>query len=207
MPTVWSGRIHFNTQWLRIFFFQRKTSSKWRRGGRGPSLSLLFPGDESPSSSLNSGAHLRFHSVLSKTIYLMGCGASRQNGVEAISDSATLSNPGQPTFRSVGWPERDRAPQIIPVSRRLSLPGAFSPHEVQPNTNYRIWSLFSKQGDGLVRLDPTDNNVDCKGAFSDKTGRFSLCFNFLFCFFFFFFFAFWFLFVIKTILYIPWKFA
>ena len=142
-----------------------------------------------------------------ETIYLMGCGASRQNRVEAISDSATLSNPGQPTFRSARWPERDRAPNIIPVSRRLSLPGSFSPHEVQPNTNYRIWSLFSKQGDGLVRLDPTDNNVDCKGAFSDTTGRFSLCFNFLFCFFFFFFFAFWFLFVIKTILYIPWKFA
>ncbi|CAH3043622.1 unnamed protein product [Porites lobata] len=99
----------------------------------------------------------------------MGSGASRQNRVEAISDSATLSNPGHPTFRSVRWPERDRAPNIIPVSQRLSLPGSFRPHEVQPNTNYRIWSLFSKQGDGLVRIDPTDNNVDCKGAFSDTT--------------------------------------
>ena len=166
-----------------FFFFQRKASSKWRKGGRGPSLSLLFPGNESPSSSLNSGAHLRFHSVLSKTIYLMGNGAGRQNRVEAISD-----NPGHPT--SVRWPERDRAPQIIPVSgiKRLSLPGSFPPHEVQPNTNYRIWSLFSKQSDGLVRRDPTEDNVDCKGAFSDKTGRCSLCFNFLFSFFFFFFF-------------------
>ena len=184
MPKVWSGRIHFNTQWLRIFFFfQRKTSSKWRRGGRGSSLSLLFPGDESPSSSLNSGAHLRFHSVLSKTIYLMGSGASRQNRVEAISDSPTLSNPGHPTFTPVRWTERDRAPQIIRASERLSLSGSFPPHEVQPNTNYHIWSLFSKQGDGLVQRDPTDNNVDCKGAFREKKGRFSLCFNFLFCFF------------------------
>lgn len=123
----------------------------------------------------------------------MGCGASRQNRVEAISDSARLSNPGHPTVTPVRWPERDRAPQIIRASRRLSLPGSFPPHEVQPNTNYHIWSLFSKQGDGLVQRDPTDNNVDCKGAFREKKGRFSLCFNFLFCFF-------WFLFLFFCVL-------
>lgn len=30
-----------------FFFFLRKTSNKWRRGGRRPSLSLLFPGNGS----------------------------------------------------------------------------------------------------------------------------------------------------------------
>ena len=121
----------------------------------------------------------------------MGNRPGRQNTVEPTSDSDTLSNHGHPTDTSMRWPERDRAPQIIPVSRikRLSLPGSFAPHEVQPNTNYHMWSLFSKQSDGLVKLVPADNNVDCKGAFGDTTGRFSLCFNFLFCFFFFFFFC------------------
>ena len=138
--------------WLFFFFFLRKTSHKWKRGGRGPSLSLLFPGNESPSSSLNSGAHrLHFHSVLSKTIYSMGSSVS---GLRA--------------------------------------------REVQPNENYRMWSTFSRQSDGLVQRDPADDNVHCKGAFSDTTGRCSLCFNFFFCLFVCccFFFAFWYLFVI-----------
>ena len=52
-------------------------------------------------------------------------------------------------------------------------------HEVQQYKNYHMWSLFSKQSDGLVQLDPANNNVDCKGAFSDETGGCSLCFNFL----------------------------
>ena len=72
-------------------------------------------------------------------------------------------------------------------------------HEVQQYKNYHMWSLFSKQSDGLVQLDPANNNVDCKGAFSDETGGCSLCFNFLS--FSVFFFAFWYLFVIYNSLY------
>lgn len=41
--------------------------------------------------------------------------------------------------------------------------------EVQPNEKYRMWSTFSRQSDGLVQRDPADNNVHCKGAFSDTT--------------------------------------
>ena len=55
--------------------------------------------------------------------------------------------------------------------------------EVQPNEKYRMWSTFSRQSDGLVQRDRADDNVHCKGAFSDTAGRCSLCFNFLFCFF------------------------
>ena len=56
-------------------------------------------------------------------------------------------------------------------------------HEVQPNENYRMWSTFSKQSDGLVQRHPDNGNVHCKGAVSDTTSRCSLCFNFFFCFF------------------------
>ena len=129
-----------------------------------------------------------------------------QNRVEATSDSATLYLRGHPTGTCLSWEEKDCALKISPVSIRLSLPASIRPYEVIGDKNYHLWSLFSKQRDGLVRLDPDNNNVDCKGAFGDTTGRCSLCFNFLFCFFFFFFFFFffalWYLFVIKTILYI-----
>ena len=164
MPKVWSGGIHFNTHWLRTFFFQRKTSTKWRRGGRGTSLSLLFPGNGSPSSSLNSGAHLHFHSVLSKKVYSMGNCRSWQNRVEAISDSAMRSDRGHPT-------ENDRALKINPVSIRLRLPGSILPHEVQPDTNYHKIKLR--------QFASAENNADYNGAFRDTTGRCSLCFNFL----------------------------
>ena len=55
------------------------------------------------------------------------------------------------------------------------------PHEVEPNTNYRMWSLVSRQNDSLVQRDSTNNSVNCKGAFRDTTGnsRCSLCFPFL----------------------------
>ena len=55
------------------------------------------------------------------------------------------------------------------------------PHEVEPDTNYRMWSLVSREIDSLVQRDSTNNSVNCKGAFSDTTGnsRCSLCFPFL----------------------------
>ena len=51
-------------------------------------------------------------------------------------------------------------------------------HEVEPNTNYRMWSLVSREIDSLLQRDSTNNSVNCKGAFSDTTGnsRCSLCF-------------------------------
>ncbi|XP_073240682.1 uncharacterized protein [Porites lutea] len=143
----------------------------------------------------------------------MGNCRSRQNRVEAISDSAMRSDRGHPT-------ENDRALKINPVSIRLRLPGSILPHEVQPDTNYhkiklrqfasaennadyngafrdttepiaisleigspgphrpyeveshknyRMWSIFSRQSDGLVQLDPAGHNVHCNGAFKDET--------------------------------------
>ena len=56
---------------------------------------------------------------------------------------------------------------------------------IYDRTNYHIWSLFSRQSDGLLQLnlDPSlkDNFVLCNGAFSDKTGKSkcSFCFPFL----------------------------
>ena len=54
-------------------------------------------------------------------------------------------------------------------------------HEVEPNTNYRMWSLVSREIDSLVQRDSTNNSVNCKGTFSDTTGNSgcSLCFPFL----------------------------
>lgn len=45
------------------------------------------------------------------------------------------------------------------------------PHEVEPNTNYRMWSLVSREIDSLVQRDSTNNSVNCNGAFSDTTGN------------------------------------
>ncbi|XP_073240013.1 uncharacterized protein [Porites lutea] len=45
------------------------------------------------------------------------------------------------------------------------------PHEVKANTNYRMWSLASREIDSLVQRDSTNNSVNCKGAFSDTTGN------------------------------------
>ena len=55
------------------------------------------------------------------------------------------------------------------------------PHEVEQNTNYRMWNLVSREIDSLVQRDSTNNSVNCNGAFSDTTGnsRCSLCFPFL----------------------------
>ena len=55
------------------------------------------------------------------------------------------------------------------------------PHEVEPNTNYRMWSLVSREIDSLVQRDSTNNSMNCNGAFSDTTGNStcSLCFPFL----------------------------
>ena len=56
---------------------------------------------------------------------------------------------------------------------------------IYDRTNYHIWSLFSRQSDGLMQLnlDPSlkDNFVLCNGTFSDKTGnsKCSFCFPFL----------------------------
>ena len=135
----------------------------------------------------------------------MGCGASRQNRVEATSDNAMRSDRGHPTGTSMSRPENDRALKISPVSIRVSLPGSILPQEVQPNTNYHMRRNFSRQSDGLVQFVhvAADNNVDREVGLT--TGRCCLCFNFLFCFCFcfcFFFFRFG-ICLSYTILYIP----
>ena len=137
-----------------FFFLKRETSSKWRRGGRGPSLSLLFPGNGSPSSSLNSGAHLHFNSVLSKTIYSMGNRPSMQNKRQTTSE-------GEVECSTI----YDRTNYHI-----------WSLFSTQSDGS-------SRQSDGLMQLDPSlkDNFVLCNGAFSDTKGnsKCSLCFLFL----------------------------
>ena len=74
-------------------------------------------GNGSPSSSLNSGAHLHFHPVLSKTIYSMGCGASRQNKEETTSDC--LPHEAQPSQQS------DGSVQLDPADNNVDCKGTF----------------------------------------------------------------------------------
>ena len=67
---------------------------------------------------------------------------------------------------------------LIPAKKINS---SHRPHEVEPNTSYRMWGLVSRQNDSLVQRDSTSSYVNCKGTFSDKTGnsKCSLCCPFL----------------------------
>ena len=68
--------------------------------------------------------------------------------------------------------------------RETTSEGEVESSAIYERTNYHIWSLFSRQSDGLMQLnlDPSlkDNFVLCNGAFSDKTGNSKCSFCFLF---------------------------
>ena len=109
----------------------------------------------------------------------MGSGASSSRHSRRVQPS----NPGTAhglnqvpmNTTSLGNPERGEREKV-----RTSFSLA-----IYDRTNYHIWSLFSRQSDGLMQLnlDPSlkDNFVSCNGAFSDTTGKSkcSFCFPFL----------------------------
>ena len=116
----------------------------------------------------------------------MGSKPSRQNKRETTSDSPRhsrrdqSSNPGTaqglnqvPKNTSyLGNSERGEGEEVM---MSFSLP-------IYDRTNYHIWSLFSRESDGLLELDPslTDIFLSCNGAFSDTTGKSKCSFCFLF---------------------------
>lgn len=71
---------------LTVFFFfkEKPRISEGEAAADHPYPCCFLETD--PSSSLNSGAHLHFHSVLSKTIYSMDNRHSRENKRETTSE-------------------------------------------------------------------------------------------------------------------------
>ena len=58
----------------------------------------------------------------------------------------------------------------------------FKPHPVDPNTNYRMWSLVGMPNVGLMVLNPSGSNFYCNGSFNgggSKFPFFKLIFPFL----------------------------
>ena len=53
-------------------------------------------------------------------------------------------------------------------------------HEVEEETDYRMWNPVSMSNDGLLQLNPFDGNVYCNGSFSNGGSKFPLVFFVLF---------------------------
>ena len=48
----------------------------------------------------------------------------------------------------------------------------FKPHPVDPNTNYRMWSLVGMPNVGLMVLNLSGSNVYCNGSFNGGGSKF-----------------------------------